>query len=314
MKNYKILQNRPELSNEQLQEGMDFGKIKVNAAQAKTTVIKSLVIKSVLGVIIVGSGMGVYKMVTGTAIKSHELQSTTSVIKSNPPTVDSVIHGDQTNKATSTGRTGKDQQPLIVAHTTAATLTDTIKKNVAVNETPKPEIIEVIKQEDRIINDSVVNAVTKQICKTSIPKTPKVTNVKICKIWNTKDFCNIPKTAKFATSLDCDLVDFDAIDCQTVNQKNNAVGVWLTVLANEKSTFRIESALNNITLVDARGKSQNPQMIYLNGGTQYYGSHLKARKLIVHYNKQIDIFMVFENAKVGDRILIHKFVEAFIEH
>ena len=61
MKNYKILENRPELTNEQIIQGMDFNKIKNNAALAKAALLKSLVIKGLLGTVIISSIVYIYK-------------------------------------------------------------------------------------------------------------------------------------------------------------------------------------------------------------------------------------------------------------
>ena len=41
MKNYQILENRPELTKEQLTQGMDFNKIKMNAAISTIFLLKA---------------------------------------------------------------------------------------------------------------------------------------------------------------------------------------------------------------------------------------------------------------------------------
>lgn len=61
MKNYKLIQNRPELTNGQIKEGMDFNKVKNNAVLAKSTFIKSLFIKGLLGIIAVSAVVVLYK-------------------------------------------------------------------------------------------------------------------------------------------------------------------------------------------------------------------------------------------------------------
>ena len=60
MKNYKLLQDRPELTNEQIKAGMDFNKIKNNAALEKSTALKTIFIKGLLGVIAVSVVAGIY--------------------------------------------------------------------------------------------------------------------------------------------------------------------------------------------------------------------------------------------------------------
>lgn len=53
MKQNKILENRPELTQEQIREGMDFNKIKKNAAHAKSKPSRSVFIKGILIVILI---------------------------------------------------------------------------------------------------------------------------------------------------------------------------------------------------------------------------------------------------------------------
>lgn len=80
MKNYKLLQNRPELTNEQIKAGMDFNKIKNNAALATSSLLKSIFIKGLLGVLTISAAIGIYKYYSGSA----EEKSTDSV--ANPKT------------------------------------------------------------------------------------------------------------------------------------------------------------------------------------------------------------------------------------
>ena len=189
------------------------------------------------------------------------------------------------------------------------------KPIIASNKTNNPIIVEkeVVKNENKRAIDSIVNTQEMQIGKINNQKTSKVTTVKSCKIWNTKDFCNIPKTAKFAPSFDCDAVEFDYIDCLTANQIDNITGVWLTITTNGKSTFQIENQLKNITLIKPNNNTQYPLMIKVGGDNNFWGAKFKAKKITINYNKQIDIFLFFKNAAVGDKIIINNLIEALIE-
>lgn len=62
MKNNKILENRPELTNEQIKKGMDFNKIKNNAVIAKSAVLKSHIITGFWGFITISSIVLIYKI------------------------------------------------------------------------------------------------------------------------------------------------------------------------------------------------------------------------------------------------------------
>ena len=315
MKNYKVLENRPELSGEQLTQGMDFNKVKTNATIAKSAILKSFIIKCAFGVAVIGSGVFVFKLTTRPATKSNPVTLMDSTKNINSVVVDSIMNIDKTNNESVIVQKNKDKKPLIIPNSISASSIDTSKGIIASAKTNNPIIVEKegVKNENKQAIDSIVTTQEIQIEKISNQKKSKVTRVKSCKIWNTKDFCNIPKTAKFATSLDCDLVDFDYIDCQTANQKNNITAVWLTISVSENSTFQIESDLKNVKLINTNGKSQIPLMLYVSGDNKFFGANFKAKKMTVHYNKQIDIFLFFKNAAVGDKIIINNLIEALIE-
>lgn len=315
MKNYKILENRPELSKEQLTQGMDFNRVKTNATIAKTAILKSFIIKCILGVAVISSGAFVYKLTTRPEIKSNPVTLMDSTKNINPVVVDSIINIDKTNNESIIVQKNKDKKTLIIPNSISASSIDTSKEIIASNKTNNPIVVEkeVVKNENKQVIDSIVNNQEIQISKINIQKTSKVTRVKSCKIWNTKDFCNIPKTAKFATSFDCDGVEFDYLDCQTANQINEITGVWLTIGVNEKSKLNIEDQLKNFILIKANNKKQYPLMIKIGVDNNFWGAKFKAKKITVNYTKQIDIFLFFKNAAVGDKIIINNLIEALIE-
>lgn len=73
MKNYKILETRPELTTEQIAQGMDFNKIKKNAALAKSAVLKSFIIKGLLGIVAISSFIIVYKNYKPSVVKKTQI-------------------------------------------------------------------------------------------------------------------------------------------------------------------------------------------------------------------------------------------------
>lgn len=68
MKNYKLIENRPELTHEQVVHSMDFTKIKNNAAIAKFAFLKLRVTKGFIGAIIISSAILIYNK-TNSSIK-----------------------------------------------------------------------------------------------------------------------------------------------------------------------------------------------------------------------------------------------------
>lgn len=63
MKKFKIIETRTKLTNEQIKQGMDFNKIKTNAALAKSSFLKSLIAKGLLGVVAISTIVLLYKNV-----------------------------------------------------------------------------------------------------------------------------------------------------------------------------------------------------------------------------------------------------------
>ena len=315
MKNYQILENRPELTKEQLTQGMDFNKIKMNAAIAKKAILKSLVIKGALGVAIICSGVFVYKLTISSVSKNNPIVLIDSTNNLTAVANDSIVKIDKKNNETIVDLKNEDQKSLIIPNSISASSIDTLKEIIASNKTNNLIIVEkeVVKNENKQAIDLMVNTQEMQIGKINNQKTSKVARVKCCKIWNTKDFCNIPKTVKFASSFDCDAVEFDYIDCQAANQIDDLTGVWLTIDVNEKSKLKIEDQLKNFILVKTNNKKQYPLMIKISGENNFWGAKFKAKKITVNYNKQIDIFLFFKNAAVGDKIIINNLIEALIE-
>lgn len=315
MKNYKILENRPELSKEQLTHGMDFNKVKTNVTIAKTAILKSFIIKCIFGVAVISAGAFIYKLTTRPEIKSNLVTLIDSTKKTSPVVVDSIMNIDKKNIESIITPKNKDKKPLIILNSISASSIKTTQEIIATNKTNNPIVVEkeVVKNENKQANDSIVNTQEIQIGKINNQKTSKVTRVKSCKIWNTKDFCNIPKTAKFATSFDCDGVEFDYLDCQTANQISEITGVWLTIGVNEKSKLNIEDQLKNFILIKENNKKQYPLMIKIGADNNFWGAKFKAKKITVNYNKQIDIFLFFKNAAAGDKIIINNLIEAIIE-
>ncbi len=310
MKNYKILENRPQLTKAQLSQGMDFLKVKTNATIVKSAILKSIIIKSIIGVAVIGSGILVYNKAIFPANESKTISSMDTLKNMNPIVIDSNSTIDNKSNESIINIKNEIKKPSLVSNTSNDTSSEFNTSNKTINP--------ISLNKDAISDIQVIDSIgANQEIKNSQSNSQKITksiSVKSCKIWNTNNFCDFPKLAKFATSLDCDLVDFDYIDCQTVNQKNNLVAVWLTINSNGKSSFQIESSLKNIRHVNAKGKAQNPIMIGISGDDKFLGPNFKARKMTVNYNKQIDVFLLFPNAKPGEKIIINNLIEALIEN
>ncbi|MES2836576.1 MAG: SUMF1/EgtB/PvdO family nonheme iron enzyme [Bacteroidota bacterium] len=99
MKNFKILENRPELTKEQIMKDLDFSKIKTNASIAKTSLFKSLITKGLIGIVIVSSAVIVYKNINPSPDKNKKIVLNDSVKTNNQQNIDSLAIITETKSA-----------------------------------------------------------------------------------------------------------------------------------------------------------------------------------------------------------------------
>ncbi len=315
MKHYKILENRPELTNEQLVQGMDFNKIKLNASIAKKAILKSLLIKGVLGIVLVSSGIFIYKQVNHSPSENKLPKPVNTISSLHITVIDSPTNPTKKPVDTNTQTKIEEKKIAVISISKLNLQIDSSKIPINTTKVETPVMVneEIPTGETKSSIDSVISP-QKTANTIKSQKLSKVDRVKSCKIWDSEDFCNTPKTAKFASSFDCDVVEFDYVNCQMANKTDNVVAVWLTIETSENSTFQIENQLKNFVLVNSDNhKSQYPLMIKVSADNNFLGAHLKAKKIVAKYTKQVDIFLLFKSAKVGDMLTIKNFVEATIE-
>ena len=142
-----------------------------------------------------------------------------------------------------------------------------------------------------------------------------------CRIWKTKSFCmlptavNVPGNATYSVG-----VSSSGILCSELD-KQNLVGIWITVRDKNANELRLKNNYSNIILkrkdtdevlhpfayVNRVGKEGNPQ--YLSSKSTFGGACVYELKPRERY----DIFIVFEAADVGDTLIIEGFLEAEVK-
>ncbi len=313
MENYKIFENRPELSSQELTESMNFTKLKANVAAAKMTLVKSIIIKTIFGAAIITSGMFVYNKTKVSSPKKEPQQlavlndtSKNYSIVEAKPVVDTIKKN--TRETIKIDENAKVNVPVQVLKIRAQV--DTIKTAttiVPIVSTTKNCYGTIIPKYDSLVNEK--NTKTEVIKKQNLSIN---TIINSCKIWNTTDFCNI-SDAQDKYNIECNACEFDYINCKTL-KPDEIVCVLITLTGNKKSNFKIENKLKNIRLTNVtNNKSETPIMVGIGDDNNFYGSNFKAKKFIVTYNKQINIYLFFKNVKVGDKVIINNFIEAIIE-
>lgn len=142
-----------------------------------------------------------------------------------------------------------------------------------------------------------------------------------CRLWKTKSFCmlptavNVPNNASYGVG-----VSTSGILCSELD-KQNLVGIWITVRDKNANELRLKNNYSNISLVrkdteevlhpfayvSRVGKDGNPQ--YLSGKSTFGGFCVYGLKPRERY----DIFIIFEAAEVGDTLIIEDFLEAEVK-
>ena len=140
-----------------------------------------------------------------------------------------------------------------------------------------------------------------------------------CQLWNTQSFCHLPVTPKLINSYNCDGCEFDIVKCDKISALQSNQGVWLSIKVSTKTKFNLESYFKNITLFDPKtGKKSHPTMVNCTSGAdgsvniEFFGPNFIAKKLEGSFNKQLDVFLIFKEAKIGDQIYIDDLIQAEI--
>ncbi len=316
MENYKIFENRPELSKEQLTQGMDFAKIKAGAAIAKTAIVKTLIIKGLFMVAVMTAGIVFY-------LKTDHMPSQKNTFVLADTLKEFIVTDTQhiMNETTITHTTSP-----IKKESSHNTITTTVTKMNPVLDTPKTAAQPITITQPKIqaltacsitikempVIDTIIES-NKQSSLISYKTTSKNINVKSCIIWHTNDYCSIARTKEFKFTIECDACDFDDVTCASVNQNSNMVCVLLTLYCDRKQNFNIETGFKNITLLNAANNKSKAFMAGIGNDKKFIGPDFKAKKFLVQFDKEIQLLLFFKNAKVGDTIIINNFIEAQIE-
>ena len=315
MKNNKILENRPELTTEQIKQGMDFSKIKINADLANVSVLKSIIIKGLLGIIVISSGVAIYKNYKPSISEKKQvvLYDTAKVIGAKEKDLTFTHPNASIDKGTTTiteNKTRPNRQ-----QSTYPLPTDTSKIDEATNNNLKIKTDSNTVKNNTSANDTIAKNkenISREVKSKGIYKLNRFTK---CKLWKPKNFCDIPRKANLSGSCDVDAAEYDYVSCQEAT-KNMATmkAVWITIDVAGNTKLQLESQLKNITLIElSNGKSLHPLMIAaVKDGSNFFGENFKAKKFVANYNGKLDIFLFFSEAEVGDTIVIKNFIETVI--
>jgi hypothetical protein len=137
-----------------------------------------------------------------------------------------------------------------------------------------------------------------------------------CVIISADALDNIGSAAASPITMNCNACEFEYIHMAELERKPNLKLLWLTVTVGGKSKFNLESYLKNITLETSKGKHMHPVAIAIGApsGNSKEGKLIsdktKVKELKVIFSNRVDLFMFFDGANPGDRLIFDDFVLA----
>jgi len=313
MKNYKIIENRPELTNQQIAEGINFNKIKNGATVAQKVILKSLITKGLVGIVIVISSVLVYKNYNHKPISPKEQLAMLDTISKHDMAKDSVISEPINTRENSTIQTSKTENKIISTPVVSIKKSEIDSSQKIISSVKNSNTTEAVQlpTSNTKINERVDTFKNNKIVHAKFTQTFKASGYASAKIWKTKSYCDLPKPA-FDLRIDMTECDFDTISCYETAHKTNLVGVWITVILNKKTKFNLETQFKNVSLIkNLDGSSVHPSILGFDGFS--FMKNLKAESFVAHVKNKLNIFVFFPEAKVGDKIIIDNFIQTEIK-
>lgn len=139
-------------------------------------------------------------------------------------------------------------------------------------------------------------------------------------LWQPATFNHNVEEASGQFKMDCNNCEFDYVSGSRLDNKNYK-GVWMRVTRDKKARFKLESGLKNISLIRTEGIKTivfHPKALGIDGPQwrekewTYISDKFKTNSATCNFGDYIDVYMIFEDAKVGDKVVIDDFVETVV--
>lgn len=139
-------------------------------------------------------------------------------------------------------------------------------------------------------------------------------------LWQPKSFNHNVDEASGQFKSDCNGCEFTYISGSQLDGKNYK-GVWMRVNKGKKARFKLETGLKNIYLVRTIGDkciASHPIAIGIDGPQwrekewTYISNKFKTKSATYQFGDHIDIYLIFEDVKAGDKLIIDDFVETLV--
>jgi hypothetical protein len=143
-----------------------------------------------------------------------------------------------------------------------------------------------------------------------------------CRIWKTESFCKIPENINVHGAVNYSKTFVDGICCKNLDILN-LVGVWVTFQGKDVKKLNMKSHYENISLIRKNTKEVLHPVTYMErskpimeeGNPEYASnkSTFGSCTFVLKPKEKYDLFILFEVAEVGDKLIIEDFLEAVIE-
>lgn len=171
------------------------------------------------------------------------------------------------------------------------------------------------------INQPVPNGMTEEpkVYNTTVPfnASPNAKSF----VWQPVSFNHSVDHAAGNFKVDCSGgCDFNYISGTELDGKNYK-GVWMQVKKDKKSKFKLETGLKNISLIRTEGNkciAIHPIAVGIDGPQwqkkewTYISNKFKTNGTTYQIGDHIDFYFIFEDVRVGDKLIIDDFVETLV--
>ncbi len=321
MKNYKIIETRPEIPSLQVEQGMDFAKIKSKAAVASKSATvalstKAIILNSVAGAVLIGGAVFGIKQFNKEPLKENKQTAVTmEAQKPNQDVIstskDSVAKVEEVKKDLSVITPSRSLVKFSEITTTNA-LTTTPTQTVPVTASSIVETAAAAITESDVIDP--VESTTIKSSGSKIESKPEKNkkfvgskNVK-CTILNENPYSSYPESLVFPLGMECLLgCEFKYISCDELNSKEGVKAVLVHIESPTKKIL-LKTNFSNITLI-RNGKSITPIAIGLGDldeqtkKPKYLHQSYKSQGAILRIKKNVDLLLFFSEPKEGDHLV-----------